>query len=314
MKDLNTIISGMRKVGSRGGGIANDMVGAAVGGIVPGVNLIGTGIGLYHGRPTEGDLEKMDQTPEYSYIPGVGAYRLMRKSMDAVGTPDARKKIVSEGFGGLTSTALLAASLAGVGGILGGSQGAATGAWAGYGLGMGANALGAVIGAARKRMTQKEQEEADKNENNTANWLVPGAAAYHMSRRSHSITRREDARNAKDEEKSKQKKKASISVDEMGDTVANSTRRAAEKAKSMFGGKGREAAEQAWSIMSNPGYRDAIAGVIGGGTTYKLLDPHIKSGSTKLLLSLLAGIGSAAGRKPLEDAIMKGLGKLNIGV
>lgn len=204
------LAGGMQKKAD--GGMANDMIGGYATAAIPYVggiaNLGGTIHGLYKGKPTEEELEEMDRTPERSWFPGVGSYRLARKSLDAVQNDHPRATVLSEAAGSLLHSL--------VGGIAGGLAGAAAstradpkvkpalisgGVAAGAVLGAAPQILGSIIGLARKRRTAREQEEADANHSILKALLVPGYAGYSGARRMASITRREDERNRRAEEK-----------------------------------------------------------------------------------------------------------------
>ena len=94
-----------------------------------------------------------------------------------------------------------------VGGVVGAGAGGPIGAVIGAGVGSTipsmANAIGTLIGEAKKRRTEKEQAEADNKQSLTATWLLLGYAGYTKARRMPSITRREDIRNAKAESRAR---------------------------------------------------------------------------------------------------------------
>ena len=187
------------------GGIANDTLGSSFWGTNPigwVANPIGGAVGFFAGKPTEERLEKWDKKPGLSWLPGVGQYRKVRKIMDATENKMPRGVLVAEHFG--PAAQLLALSLVGgnVGAKAGGPLGAVIGAGIGSTIPSMANAIGTLIGKAKKRRTEKEQAEADNNQSLTATWLLPGYAGYTKARRMPSITRREDIRNAKAEKQS----------------------------------------------------------------------------------------------------------------
>lgn len=187
------------------GGIANDTLGSSVWGTNPVgwvANPIGGVMGFLAGKPTEERLEKWDKRPELSWLPGVGQYRKVRKILDVSENKMPRGVFVAEHLG--PAAQLLALSLVGgaVGVTAGGPLGAVIGAGVGSAIPATANAIGTLIGEAKKRRTEKEQAEADNNQSLTATWLLPGYTGYTRARRMPSITRREDIRNAKAEKQS----------------------------------------------------------------------------------------------------------------
>lgn len=187
------------------GGIANDTLGSFFWGTNPigwVANPIGGAVGFFAGKPTEERLEKWDKQPELSWFPGVGQYRKVRKNLDVTENKMPRGTFAAEHLG--PAAQLLALSLVGgvVGATAGGPLGAVIGAGVGSTIPVTADAIGTLIGKARKRRTEKEQAEADSKQNLTATWLLPGYAGYTRARRMPSITRREDIRNAKAEKQS----------------------------------------------------------------------------------------------------------------
>lgn len=195
--DFNTFI----KRASRGGGAANDMIGAMTTGALG--NNIGTLAGVLSGKPTDADLDEMDNSPGLSYLPGVGAYRLAQKSLGAVRNDSPRATVLSEQLGPgastLASALLLGIAGAGIGALVGGADGATAGGILGGFAGLGgatlANAIGSTYGMASKRYTDAEQQAADQDNSLAANWFVPGVAAYNRMKRAQSIIRDEDTRN-----------------------------------------------------------------------------------------------------------------------
>lgn len=179
----------MRKTAD--GGVINDALGNAItvgatmplGGIGGLASLGGTIAGLAAGPAKEKDLNKMDKRPAYSYIPGVGAYRLARKQLAAVDNSRPRSTLLSEMAGPLTSSVAPALVGAGLGAAFGGQQGAAIGALAGGAASGGATLLGNLIGMARRRRTDMERGIEDEEESRLANLLVPGVAGYRTGRR-----------------------------------------------------------------------------------------------------------------------------------
>ena len=139
--------------------------------------------GLVEGPAKEKDLVKMDKKPGYSYIPGVGAYRLARKQLAAVENDRPRRTLLSEAAGPVTSAIAPAALGAGLGAAFGGQQGAAIGALAGGGASTAAQLIGGLIGMARRRRTDTERGIEDSKESLLANLLVPGVAGYRSGRR-----------------------------------------------------------------------------------------------------------------------------------
>ena len=189
------------------GGIANDLMGAAVTAPLTGgaADVIGNLVGYIAGKPSKERLKKMDEHPGTSWAPGVGSYRAMRKLLDTVGDDRARSRLLSEGAGAFTSALIPVGLGAAAGYGLGGKAGAGLGAAVTAGATGVLNTLITLIATARKRRTQAEQEAADKKDSMVANWLVPGLAAYRAGRRLPSVIRREDDRN-KEAEKDKDKK------------------------------------------------------------------------------------------------------------
>lgn len=179
----------MRKTAD--GGVINDALGNAItvgatmplGGIGGLASLGGTIAGLAAGPAKEKDLNKMDKRPAYSYIPGVGAYRLARKQLAAVDNSRPRSTLLSEMAGPLTSSVAPALVGAGLGAAFGGQPGAAIGALAGGAASGGATLLGNLIGMARRRRTDMERGIEDEEESRLANLLVPGVAGYRTGRR-----------------------------------------------------------------------------------------------------------------------------------
>lgn len=200
--NINTIRDSMIKAAGLSkkadGGVANDTAGAAVSAAVPFVgpltNLAGAVTGFIQGKPSKAELNKMDEHPGRSWLPGVGAYRLTRKNLDAIENDKARSTQLAEGVGMIASPLLLALAAGGIGAATGGIDGAAAGAAIGGLAGAGTQAVGSLIGLLRKRRTQREQEQADRNMSLLAN-LIPGVAGYRQARRLPSLTRKEDARN-----------------------------------------------------------------------------------------------------------------------
>ena len=198
------------------GGVANDLAGEALyGGLgVP----VGSFIGWLAGKPSKERLQKWDEHPGLSWLPGVGSYRIMRKTLDTMGpegekTKRVRSRLLSETLGQGTSAALLALALggagAGIGAALGGRDAARVFGLSGVGAGLYgaamANVIGSLVGTTRKRRTENEQAVADQK-GQAAAWLVPGVGAYRSARRLPSLTSREDMRNQAREDANRDEK------------------------------------------------------------------------------------------------------------
>lgn len=192
-------------------GAANDAFASMVSPVHILASPVGSIAGFIKGKPTEEELRYMDEHPGRSYIPGVGAYRLARKNLNTVKNDSPRMTAVTEGIGTGLAPAALQLIAAGIGASIGGitsddpALGSAIGGMIGTGIGTAANIGGSLIGTLRKRRTAKEQEEADKNYSYAKALLIPGYAAYQSARRSPTLIREEDERNAKAERERKSK-------------------------------------------------------------------------------------------------------------
>jgi len=182
-------------------GLVQDHVGASItgglaGAIVPGgalVNNIGAIHGMVSDVPSEDGLKEMRDNPGRSWIPGVGASRIMRKRTGLSRKyGQGKTNMVSEQFGPWTS--LLAS--AGVGGALGAGIGALAsevagvrgnkGALAGLGIGVASGAGLALLAdlvamgaaATTPTRTDAEQEAYERSKPTAANFLVPGVGTY----------------------------------------------------------------------------------------------------------------------------------------
>lgn len=163
----------------------SDVAGAIVGNLLPpGVGAvvggIGGTIGMLSDPPRESDIDDMDRSQGLSFIPGVGAYRLNQRVSKEVHDHGGNKAdLISMSLGPITSSALLAAALAGAGGLLGGGTGAALGGLLGAGLGMGGTYAGLMLGTYSDPRTNEEFKEHFKGSKAAlANYLVPGYAGY----------------------------------------------------------------------------------------------------------------------------------------
>ena len=185
-------------------GVMADMLGGIPSQMVLGTTGIGSAVGsataaggLLHGAlsdmPTAEDIKNINKDWGMSFIPGVGASRMLRRMRY-----NARKAKHGEGNiageilpGYLTSTVAGAAGGgligAGLGGWLGGKEGAALGGGVGLAAGSLVSAaiapLAASIAAAITRRRTQQEQLAHDNELNVSNWLIPGVSFYNYWKR-----------------------------------------------------------------------------------------------------------------------------------
>lgn len=198
--------SRMRK--RAGGGLANDSFGSTLWGSIPyaGGLISATGAlhGLVKGPASEEELLEMDKHPAYSYLPGVGASRLVRK-MQSTGTSENKRKHVASELLAPAAHVLAAAT---AGAVINGVKNFNTfrsrgqkvrdlvvGGAIGATLGALPTMLGSSIGRYRRNRSSAEQDAHDNNASVAANWFIPGVAGYNATQRMRGALRDEFSRN-----------------------------------------------------------------------------------------------------------------------
>lgn len=174
--------------------MTSDALAANTTGYILGANVPGAVIGAILPKADDATLNKYDEEPAWGWLPGVGAYRTARRLKATVKNDHPTATVGGETLG--MSTSLLASALigGGLGGAVGGLAGAGVGGLIGLGAGAYAQGIGAVIGAARRKRTFKQQEQADKEDSVITPYLIPGVAGYRLARRMAATNKDEDRR------------------------------------------------------------------------------------------------------------------------
>ena len=182
--------------------VNNDLAASAItGNLVPGSNLVGGLVGLFQKSPSPEEVEKINDHPGLSWIPGVGANRYVRQRTGLSKKLGGGKgKVWSQGIGSITPSLMLTALGAIAGNVASRSNsvkkyfpditdkgirriGTNAGAMAGMAIGVAANPVMALIGSIRRTRTAKEQSEYQQSVGSQiANYFVPGKAAYQRAR------------------------------------------------------------------------------------------------------------------------------------
>lgn len=186
--------------------VNNDLAASAItGNLVPGANLVGGLVGLFQKSPSPEEVEKINDHPGLSWIPGVGANRYVRQRTGLSKKLGGSKgKVWSQGIGSITPSLILTALGAIAGNVVSRSSGVKkyfaqnnpditdkdiqrigtnAGAMAGMTIGVATNPVMALIGSIRRTRTAQEQAEYQQSTGSQiANYFVPGKAAYQRAR------------------------------------------------------------------------------------------------------------------------------------
>jgi hypothetical protein len=159
--------------------------------VVPGVGSLSSGIGGLAGmlntdKLSEEEKKKIIENRGYSYIPGIGGYRLGRRLSGVSAEskeedPDSKPfhNMWAESFGPVTSTILPAVIGAGLGSkITGSTRGAVGGAATGGALSLLAMLGGAAKAGLTDRRTKEEQADMETGKRALQKLLIPGVSSY----------------------------------------------------------------------------------------------------------------------------------------
>ena len=178
-----------------------DSLGEIITSSIPYVN-VGNTIGAVAGyleEPTgrkelEGLNKANTKNKSYSLIPGIGAYRNVKRITNthkAYGAKSSRAKAIHQAIGPATQVLLSSLIGAGIGGVVGGvfgdnigvgkvtgiAGGAGIGMSAGAAIGAGSQLVGALAAALTRTRTAEEQRKAS-TQGSARNYLIPGYGTY----------------------------------------------------------------------------------------------------------------------------------------
>lgn len=173
-------------------GVVADFIGSNVSSLIPVVGQVAAPIGVAAGtvgdKSTEGEI-RMNESPESSFLPGVGASRIIRRlrRQNTIKDRGTSPRALSSSVGPFTSTMLLAAA----GGLLGliapadsnrdRTDHALRGLVGGAAVGGVGNFLGHIAAGVTDTRTPEEQQEAAASmEGRIADYLVPGVGNYNF--------------------------------------------------------------------------------------------------------------------------------------